>query len=72
MASYCISVRRNSTERDELQVIVHDEAERSLASVSALSDAHAALVARDLVTLVRKADPGCFLTLDLRERPAYA
>lgn len=69
MASYRISVRRNATDED-LSVIVHDETERSLGELAAFSNAHAQLVARDLVTLVRSSDPGCVFTLDLRERPA--
>ena len=66
MGSYRISVRRDATD-DEVSVIVHDEAERSLAQVGAFSEAHAQLVARDLVSLVRKADPGSAFTLDLRD-----
>ncbi len=69
MGSYRISVRRKATD-DELCVIVHDETERSLAEMSAFSAEHAQKVARDLVSLVRKADPGCDFMLDLRERPA--
>ena len=71
MGSYRISIRRDSTEHD-LSVIVHDEAERSRAELGAFSRAHAELVARDLVTLVRRADPGSDFTLDLRDRRIVA
>jgi hypothetical protein len=76
MGSYRISVRRDATE-NELSVIVLDEAEHSLAEIGAFSVQHAQLVARDLVSLVRKADPGSAFTLDLRDhtplpRPACA
>lgn len=66
MGSYRISVRRDATV-DELSVIVHDETERSVGEIGALSVQHAELVARDLLSLVRKADPGSFFTVDLRE-----
>ena len=69
MGSYLISVRRDATE-GELSVVVHDEAERSLAEIGAFSVEHAHLVARDLVSLVRKVDPGSAFTLDLREHLA--
>ena len=67
MGSYRISVRRNASD-DDFSVIVHDETERSLGELAAFSTAHVELVARDLVTLVRRKDPGCDFTLDLRER----
>ena len=67
MGSYRISVRRDATD-DELNVIVHDESGRAtLGKLSAFSPEHAALVARDLLRLVRRSDPGSFFTLDLRE-----
>jgi hypothetical protein len=67
MGSYRISVRRDATD-DELDVIVHDDTGRSaLGKMSALSHEHAELVARDLLSLLRKSDPGSFFTLDLRE-----
>ncbi|MDE2363960.1 MAG: hypothetical protein KGM42_14885 [Hyphomicrobiales bacterium] len=71
MGSYRISVRRDATD-DEFNVIVHDETERRLGELKAFTPAHAELVARDLVSLVRKADPGSFFTLDLREQRSIA
>lgn len=67
MASYRISVRRETTE-NEFSVAVHDETERSLAELGALSVAHAQKVARDLMSLVRKSDPDGAFTMDMRER----
>jgi hypothetical protein len=68
MSSYRISVRRNATQ-DEFSVLIHDEAEHSLAAVGALSVSHARKVARDLKSLVRKHDPaGRFTFRDLERR----
>lgn len=67
MGSYRISVRRDGT-RDEFNVMILDETERSLADIGALSAAHAQKVARDLMSLVRKSDPDGAFTMDVHER----
>jgi hypothetical protein len=69
MGSYRISVRRDVT-RDEFNVMIHDETERSLAAIGALSATHARKVARDLKSLIRKADPDGAFTIDVHERRA--
>lgn len=71
MGSYRISVRRDDA-HEEYSVTVHDEAERSLAELNAFNAAHARLVARDLVSLVRKADPAGAFTLELVEATGFA
>ena len=67
MGSYRISVRRDAT-HGEFSVVVHDETERSLAAIGALSASHAQKVARDLMSLVRKNDPDGAFTIDDHER----
>ena len=63
MGSYRISVRRDEA-HEEFSVVVHDETERSLAELGALSAIHASKVARDLVSLVRRSDPSGDFTMD--------
>ena len=54
--SYRISVRRNASD-DDFSVIVHDETRAFARRARRFSTAHVELVARDLVTLVRRKDP---------------
>lgn len=67
MGSYRIYVRQDDR-AEEFRVAIHDETERALAEMGALSEKHAQKVARDLVTLVRRRDPKGDFTLDASDR----
>ncbi len=63
MASYHISVRRDLRGTGEIFVLLTD-GKKAVAGLDALNEAHARLVAHDLMTLVRQRDPNGAFVVD--------